>query len=165
MKKTFSALFVVLYHIATIAQAPGDTIVIETFNYNQTYGINQWSPGIRDTMIDFSVLPNVSFEKVLMSYNMRCKDGNVSSGSPGQTDVGCGEWDISCNTYLHDSTRIDSVRFTHPDYTVSGFSGTTFDYTSQPTYDFFQYTQDPGTLNSIISEKSIPIIIRYQYSK
>ncbi len=155
MKKILSCFFFYLVTQAAFGQSPGDTIVVETFNYSQTYGINQWSPGIRDTMIDFSVLPNVSFEKVLMTYNIRCKNGNVSTGS--NTDYGCGEWDASCNTYLHDPSRIDSVKATHPDYTVSGYSGSTFDYTSQPTYDFFQYTQDPGTLSSIISENQYAI--------
>jgi hypothetical protein len=150
MKKTFSSLFLFLMAQIVLGQSPGDTIVVETFNYSQTYGINQWSPGIRDTIIDFSVLPNVSYEKVLMKYNIRCKNGNVSTGT--NTDFGCGEWDASCNTYLHDPSRIDSVKATHPDYTVSGYSGATFDYTSQPTYDFFQYTQDPGSLDSIVAE-------------
>ena len=119
------------------SQSVGDTIVIETFNYNSA---------TRDTVIDFSVLPNVSFEKILMKYNMRCKDGNVSTGS--NTNYGCGEWDYSCNTYIYDSTRIDSVLYTHPDYTVSNYSGTNFSYTNQPTYDFFQYTQNPVRLHS-----------------
>ena len=48
------------------AQNVGDTIVIESFNYTQTYGVNQWSPRIRDTIIDFSILPNQPIEKVLM---------------------------------------------------------------------------------------------------
>jgi len=50
------------------SQVPGDTIVVESFNYSQTYGINQWSPGIRDTMIDFPNLAGVSYEKILMKY-------------------------------------------------------------------------------------------------
>ena len=155
MKKLLSYLSFYLITQVSLGQSPGDTIVIETFNYSQTYGINQWSPGIRDTVIDFSVLPNVSFEKVLMSYNMRCKNGNVSNGS--NTDFGCGEWDASCNTYLHDPSRIDSVKATHPDYTVSGYTGSTFDYTTQPTYDYYQYTQNPGTLDSILSENQYAI--------
>ena len=155
MKRTLFYLFSSLLTLSVLGQSPGDTIVIETFNYSQTYGINQWSPGIRDSVIDFSVLPNVSFEKVLMSYNMRCKNGDVSTGA--NRDLGCGEWDASCNTYLHDPSRIDSVRERHPDYTVSGYSGSTFDYTSLPTYDFFQYTQDPGTLSSIVSENQYAI--------
>lgn len=155
MKRTLFYLLPYLITQSVLAQSPGDTIVIETFNYSQTYGINQWSPGIRDSVIDFSVLPNVSFEKVLMSYNMRCKDGNVSNAS--NRDLGCGEWDASCNTYLHDDSRIDSVRFTHPDYIVSGYTGSTFDYTSQPTYDYYQYTQYSGSLDNIISENQYAV--------
>lgn len=156
MKRTLFYLLSCLATHSVLAQSPGDTIEIRTFNYSQTYGINQWSPGIRDTMIDFSVLPNVSFEKVLMSYNMRCKDGNVSTAT--NRDFGCGEWDASCNTYLHDSTRVDSVMSLHADYIVSGYSGSTFDYTSQPTYDFYQYTQNPGTLDSILSETQYDVV-------
>lgn len=92
-----------------LAQNPGDTIVVETFNYNQTYGVNQWSPGIRDTMIDFPNDTSISYERVLMYYNIRCKDGLVSPAVSGQTDIGCGEWDISCNTYITDSSKTDSV--------------------------------------------------------
>lgn len=130
-----------------IAQSLGDTIVIETFDYNST---------TRDTVIDFSVLPNVSFEKVLMKYNIRCKDGAVNT--TGGNGVACGEWDYSCNTYLHDSSRIDSVRYFTPDYTVSSYSGTTFSYTSQPTNDFYQFTQFPIVVNNIISENQYPLL-------
>ncbi len=153
IKKLILLCFINFVLLTTLyAQQIGDTIVIETFNYSQTYGVNQWSPGIRDTMIDFSVLPDVSFEKVLMSYNIRCKDGNVSSPISGQTDVGCGEWDISCNTYLHDESSIDSVPFTHPDYTISGFSGPIFTYSTLPSYTYYQYTQKDVTINNVIDE-------------
>ena len=137
------------------AQNIGDTITIESFNYSQTYGVNQWSPGIRDTIIDFSILPNQPIEKVLMLYNMRCKDNKVSNSS--NRDQGCGEWDASCNTYFHDSTRIDSVMYTHPNYTISSFSGTTFEYTSQPVYDYYQYKQEVIEINSINNESSYQI--------
>ncbi len=116
MKKILLLCVVVYSVFSTKAQQVGDTIVIESFNYSQTYGVNQWSPGIRDTVIDFSVLPNASIEKVLMLYNMRCKNNLVSNSS--NKDQGCGEWDISCNTYLHDSTRIDSIMYTHPNYII-----------------------------------------------
>lgn len=132
------------------AQAPGDTIEIATFNYSQTYGVNQWSPGIRDSIIDFSVLPDVSYERVLMTYNMRCKGGRVSTGS--NRDLGCGEWDISCNTYLHDSTRIDSVLAKHPDYVISGFTGEDFFFLYEPTYTFYQYTEKEVSINNTQSE-------------
>lgn len=135
-----------------IGQSPGDTIVVETFNYNQTYGINQWSPGIRDTVINFPNLPNVTYEKILMLYNMRCKNGNVSPPVSGQTDIGCGEWDISCNTYIHDSTSIDSITSSTNSHSISNFSGTTYDYSIQPTYDYYRTLQPNTNVINIISE-------------
>lgn len=133
-------------------QSPGDTVVVKTFNYSQTYGVNQWSPGIRDTVIAFPNNPNVSYEKILMLYNMRCKNGNVSPPISGQTDIGCGEWDISCNTYIHDSTSVDSVAATTSSHAISNFSGTTFDYSIQPTYDYYKTLQPNVSVINIISE-------------
>ena len=135
---------------ASSAQSTGDTIVVETFNYTQTYGVNQWSPGIRDTTIDFPSDSNVSYEKILMLYNMRCKDANVSTSS--ERDKGCGEWDISCNTYIHDSTSIDSLANTIPSHSISNFSGTTYSYTTQPTYNYYRYLQPNATVTNIINE-------------
>ncbi|MBL6872983.1 MAG: T9SS type A sorting domain-containing protein [Flavobacteriales bacterium] len=156
MKKLI-LLFVVVYSLFSTskAQQAGDTIVIESFNYTQTYGVNQWSPGIRDTIIDFSVLPNTPIEKVLMLYNMRCKNNLVSNSS--NKDQGCGEWDASCNTYLYDSTRVDSVVYSHPNYIVSNYSGTTFDYTSQEVYNYYQYEQDLVSVNNVTNENSFQI--------
>jgi hypothetical protein len=151
MKRLLS-IILLLASLGAFAQEIGDTITIPTFNYTQTYGVNQWSPGIRDTVIDFSTLPNVSFERVIMSYNMRCKDAKVSNGN--NRDRGCGEWDISCNTYFHDSSRIDSVSYTHPNYIVSGFNGTSFDYTSQPLYDYYRFKQNNVVVNQINSESA-----------
>ena len=150
-KLLLSLLFVGTMMTNVFAQNVGDTIVIETFDYNSL---------TRDTVIDFSVLPNVSFEKILMKYNMRCHGGTVSTSgnNNGPNQGGCGEWDYSCNTYLYDSSRVDSVRYTTPDYTVSGFTGATFSYTSQPTYDFFQYDQNPIIVNNIISENQYPLL-------
>jgi hypothetical protein len=156
MKKLL-LLCVVVYSVFSTskAQQAGDTIVIESFNYTQTYGVNQWSPGIRDTVIDFSVLPNAPIEKVLMLYNMRCKNNLVSNSS--NKDQGCGEWDASCNTYLYDSTRVDSVIYTHPNYTISNFNGTAFDYTSQEVYNYYQYEQDNVSVTNATNENSFQI--------
>ena len=138
--------------LSLFGQSPGDTIVVETFNYSQTYGVNQWSPGIRDTVIEFPNNPNLSYEKILMLYNMRCKNGYVSSPASGQRDIGCGEWDISCNTYIHDSTSVDSVAATTSSHSISNFSGTTFDYSIQPTYDYYRTLQPNVSVVNIISE-------------
>ncbi len=129
------------------AQTIGDTITIQTYEYNST---------TRDSVFDFSVLPNTSFEKIIMEYSIRCTDGLVSNSS--NTNLGCGEWDYSCNTYIEDSSKIDSVLYTHPDLIVSNFSGTTFNYTSQPTYTYYQYPVNNVTLNNIIAENQYNIL-------
>jgi hypothetical protein len=85
-----------------------------------------------------------------MQYRKRCHGGLVSSGS--NPNLGCGEWDYSCNTMLTDSSRTDSVKSTHPNYIVSGFSGTTFNYTANPTYTYYQSTQEDVNYTATNSE-------------
>ena len=149
--KLLYTVFIALILATTLnAQSVGDTIVVETFNYTQTYGINQWSGGIRDTTITFPSDPNVSYEKILMLYNMRCKDANVSTGT--NRDLGCGEWDISCNTYIHDDTKVDSSSATRSSHTISNFSGTTFDYSTSPVNDYYRALQPNVTVVNIIAE-------------
>ncbi|MFC2111390.1 LamG-like jellyroll fold domain-containing protein, partial [Bacteroidota bacterium] len=105
-----------------------------------------------DTMINFPNDTNISFEKILMLYNIRCKDGKVSPATSGQTDIGCGEWDASCSSYITDSTQVDStLNFTNS-YSITGFSGAIYNYTNQPTYNYIQYFQKDVTVDSIISE-------------
>ena len=133
------------FSMVVFAQSVGDTIIIPTYNYTQTQG-----SGIRDTMIDFPDDPSQSYEKILMLYNMRCKDGLVSV--PGNTNRGCGEWDYSCNTYITDSSRIDSVLSYTNSYYISAFSGSTFNYVETPLYDYYQYRQKQVQINNTISE-------------
>lgn len=152
MKKVYLPFLLVMIVSQLMAQNPGDTIEVRSFNYTQTYGINQWSPGIRDTVIEFPNDPNVSYEKIIMSYNMRCKDGNVSPPVQGQTDIGCGEWDISCNTYIHDSSQVDSVLNQANDFLISGFTGTIYDYVSQPTKTFLSFVQKQTVITNTANE-------------
>jgi hypothetical protein len=123
------------------AQATGDTIVVQAFNYNST---------TRDSIISFPTDPSLEFEKIIMLYSMRCKDGLVSTGT--NRNRGCGEWDYSCNTYITDSSHVDSVTAKHPDYSVSGYSGSVYNYVTQATYNMYQDEQQNVVLNSITSE-------------
>jgi hypothetical protein len=150
MKSLLTLAFIFCLTLSLFAQSPGDTVVVKTFNYSQTYGVNQWSPGIRDSVIAFPNDANVSYEKILMLYNMRCKDANVSTGT--QRDLGCGEWDISCNTYIHDSTRVDSSMATTSSHSISNFLGTTFDYSTMPTNTYYQTFQPNVSIANIITE-------------
>ncbi len=96
-----------------------------------------------------------SFEKILMVYNMRCKD-NVTN-TTGGNDVGCGEWDYSCNTFITDPTQTDSTAATHPTHLISGFAGDEFSYTTQPTYTYYQYEQHDISYTEVVEENLAPI--------
>lgn len=117
-----------------------DTVKVQSFDY---YSLT------RDTIIEF---PNTgeSYEKILMRYNMRCHDATVSSSGNnwGPHQGGCGEWDYSCNTYLTDSTRTDSVLSYHVSHDITGFTGSSYDYSTTTTYRYTQSTQKDVTVNS-----------------
>lgn len=135
-----------LFSQTAFGQAPGDTITVQSFSYKS---------GTRDSTVQFPVNSNISFEKVIMEYSMRCKNAQVSTTA--NRNLGCGEWDYSCNTYLHDSAHVDSLEKTFPSHLISGFTGTSFDYTSQPTFDFHQSLQKSVTVNNIVSETASTI--------
>ncbi|MFK7784312.1 MAG: LamG domain-containing protein, partial [Crocinitomicaceae bacterium] len=147
MKRFVAAVVLSVISSIAFAQSPGDTIIVQSFDWSMTALGNS---GVRDMMVPFPDDPNLTYEKIILKYNMRCRDGNVNT--TGGNYVACGEWDYSCNTYIHDSTKIDSVLSTTPDHLITGFSGTTFNYTSTPTYSYYRYLQQNVTLNNIVSE-------------
>ncbi|MBK7761792.1 MAG: T9SS type A sorting domain-containing protein [Bacteroidetes bacterium] len=147
MKQYLSFLLLFCFFIQANAQSTGDTIVVNTFQYGST---------TRDTVIPFPNTPGLTFEKVIMLYNMRCKNGLVSPGTPGQTNIGCGEWDYSCNTYITDSSRVDSMLSGKSSHTISNFAGSMYPYTTTPFYNLYQYTLS-NTTASIISENQYAV--------
>lgn len=139
MRPLFTALLVIaafsLYSQSTTVHA---------LNYNST---------TRDTLVEFPQGDHNEYKKIIMHYSMRCKDGLVSPPISGQTNIGCGEWDYSCNTNLVDSTQIDSLKRVDPDHIISGFSESLYEYTTIPTYTVVQQTlKDVDyTTNNLIS--------------
>ena len=71
-----------------------DTITVQTFD---------WPSESRDSVFQFPDPSEGPFRKIIMEYGMRCHDLLV-----GNLDVGCREWDYSCNTIIYDSSRVDS---------------------------------------------------------
>ena len=100
MLKNFILFLSTLLFFSANAQNIGDTITIQTFDYSST---------TRDTMINF---PNnsLTYEKIIMSYNMRCKDDVVNT-SGSINHIGCGAWD-SLMLKLH-FPRLFDVRRLH----------------------------------------------------
>lgn len=135
MKKTLLLSLCIAFSLQLISQ----NAVVKTFNYEST---------TRDTVVEFPDRDHNDYERILMHYSMRCKDGLVSTGS--QRNLGCGEWDYSCNTYIVDSTRVDSTRASSPDLVFPGYSGSEFSYTNGQTYSYNQYTQYDVRYDNVI---------------
>ena len=153
MKRVILLILFCSFLQTSFSQNPGDTIVVQTFDYSMTYGSGPWSGGDRDTIAHFPNNPNLTFEKIILSYNMRCKD-NVVNTNGQSNSIGCGAWDYSCNTYIHDSTRVDSILLSTPTHSISNYSGLGYNYSITPVYNYIQFLQQNTTTNAIISETS-----------
>jgi hypothetical protein len=83
---------------------------------------------------------------------MRCKDNN-NSNPGGNSRVGCGAWDYSCQTYVHDSTRIDSILHKAISHTITGFNDSIYNYSITPVYNYFYMIDSSGAImiDTIIS--------------
>ena len=130
MKNQFLLFILICSGVASL-QAQ-DTIKVQALTWQDTH---------RSDTVDFPDNPSDTYRKIIMRYNMRCHDALVGNGS-----TGCYEWDYSCNTFVTDPSRTDSTRATAPDYTISGFSETSFPYSHAPTYIYTQYIQHNTTL-------------------
>ena len=126
MKSLFFVLFCSITSVIF-----GQSTTVNALNYNST---------TRDTLIEFPIGDHNQYKKIIMHYSMRCKDGLVSPGISGQTNIGCGEWDYSCNTNIVDSTQVDSLKRVGPDHVISGFEGTLYEFTTQPIYTTVRQT-------------------------
>ena len=122
---------------------PGDTVMVRTFNFDS----NQ-----RSGMYQFPDDTTKTWEKIIMLYSMRCKDGLISNGS--NTNLGCGEWDYNCYTYITDSSQVDSLKVTHPSHVIPNFSGSLYYYTNNPVYSYTLYTQQNVQLDSVLSDSA-----------
>lgn len=124
-QKSFILLLGLIFSLQLFSQR--DTIVVQTFTLDSTS---------RNAVFSFPTEDPNSYEKVLMHYRMRCHDAQVNT--TGGNGIACGEWDYSCNTYIEDPTRIDSLRRTHPTHVISDFNGSVFNYRAEPTYNLIQ---------------------------
>ncbi|MBK9271587.1 MAG: T9SS type A sorting domain-containing protein [Saprospiraceae bacterium] len=104
-----------------------DTIWVQTLT---------WDSAGRQGVWQFPDDPNQDFRKILMYYNMRCHNAAVGNGN-----VGCYEWDYSCNTFVTDSQRLDSTQAIQNNYDISGFNDHTFEYQFQQTFTYYQALQ------------------------
>lgn len=119
-----------------------DTMVVQTFT---------WDSLGRTGYFDF---PNDerSFEKIQMIYNMRCFDAAVGNGN-----VGCKEWDYSCNTFVHVPEMQDSTVAFKYDYEVSQITDDYFAFSPEPHYTWYVFDKIHTNYKNTYSEKSYTI--------
>ena len=120
MKRFFG--FVLAFVFPSMALLAQDTVVVQTLTYDSTTRAGVWT---------FPSDTN-SWRKVIMQYSMRCHDALIGNAN----NVGCYEWDYSCNTIITDSSRTDSAKRTAPDHVISNFSGQQFAITNATTYSY-----------------------------
>lgn len=124
----------------------GQNLSVQTLNYESL---------TRDTVIQFPDIDHNEYERILMHYSMRCKDALVSTGS--NRNLGCGEWDYSCNTYIVDESRTDSLRQISPQFDFIGVGGESFDYTNVPTYTYFTRSETEIDVSTTITSRSYAV--------
>jgi hypothetical protein len=93
------ALIALLLLVSSTAIAQ-DTVIVQTLTFDSVGRAGYFHfPAKADA---------AGFERVIMQYRMRCIGGKVRTTKTGTT--GCGEWDYNCETYIVDSSRMDSVQ-------------------------------------------------------
>lgn len=135
-------LGILLWCLPILATAgPGDTVVVKTIRYDTN---------LRSGTFSFPDEDPAHWEKILMLYSMRCKNGLVSTQtSPNQ---GCGEWDYNCYTYVVDSSQRDSLLSKSPSHGISDFSGSLFRFTTQAQQQYSMSWQQSVSYTSVSNE-------------
>ena len=138
----FICLIALLLNIKDSCYAgTGDTTVVQTLRFDTT---------MRAGVFHFPDDASKTYEKIVMRYSMRCKNGLVSTGT--NRNLGCGEWDYNCYTYIVDSTQMDSLQLTHGTFSISNVTDSIYLFTTQPVYDYYATTQQEVIHDSILSE-------------
>jgi hypothetical protein len=127
-------------------QAQSDTLVVETFDFNDPSPIGFSAP-YRGTF----QFPDTSesFSKILMYYTLKCDPATAQDG------FDCGEWDYLTYTYVYDSTAwFDSTYRTHPNFRIGGVTPDSVPISWQPQYE---YTRDWQKYPVITDTNSVSI--------
>ena len=138
----FIALISLYYSFSQCVYAgTGDTTVVQTFRFDTT---------MRAGVFHFPDDTTKSYEKIIMRYGMRCKNGLISTTT--NRNLGCGEWDYNCYTFMIDSTKLDSIPVTTNRFLISNVSDTIYPYTTVPVFDYINNEQYQVSYTSVLSE-------------
>jgi hypothetical protein len=113
------------FFIPQISASPGDTIVVQTIDFNTPVNPGWGAP--REGWYEFPPAGS-SFQKILMYYTLKCD----ASQSPA-----CGEWDYLTYTFLYQHTDVyDSTLYFHPNYDVFGNAPDTLDFMNSQSWKY-----------------------------
>ena len=126
------------------AQSVGDTVVIESFSFNDPAPASVYRGSFQ--------FPDASeqFQKVLMTYRLKCDPSTRADG------FACGEWDYLTYTYLTDSSGVfDSTRRSISNYQLLNGSAPDSIYMHfSPTYSYYQDWQKYATFTGASARDS-----------
>ncbi|MCC6816472.1 MAG: T9SS type A sorting domain-containing protein [Saprospiraceae bacterium] len=138
LEKVYFYLFSIILSFSVSAQ---DTINFQTLT---------WDSNGRSYWYNFPEIPADQIERINMIYNMRCHNAAVGNGN-----VGCYEWDYSCNTFITDTNRVDSILALHKKYIIPGTSNNEYYYSLSPTSNCISVKQKEISYTSINNEKIV----------
>lgn len=133
--------FIAILSLPNISKAQGDTTWVQTLTFDSTG---------RSYFFDFPEGDHNQYQKIVMEYRMRCKNALVSTGA--DRNKGCGEWDYSCNTFITDTSSVDSAVAGYKSHTIPGFSAATFPYTNAQTYNLIELNKKDVSYSDTTSE-------------
>ncbi len=121
-----------------------DTVTIQTLT---------WDSNGRSYWYNFPDIPLDQIEKINMIYNMRCHNAAIGNAN----GIGCFEWDYSCNTFITDTFRLDSIQTLHRKYDIPGSTSNEYYYSNFPTFNCISINQKSEKYSSITNEKNYVI--------
>ena len=130
MKKIYTFILLFFSCLSVYSQQPGDTIRVQAWEFGSLS---------RDSVVVFPDNDNLTYEKILLKYTMRCKEGLVSNTT--ERNLGCGEWDFSNNTYLVDSNHVETLPSLIGSHYITNYEELVFPFISTPVYDLMRGTQ------------------------
>ena len=135
-----------------ILAAPGDTIVVQTIDFETPVNSGWNAP--RSGWYEFPPA-ETTYEKILMYYTLKC--------DPSQSPA-CGEWDYLTHTFLYKHTGVyDSTLLYHPNFKINGTTPDTLAYMSSkswaylPRWEYSNQTQPTGSYNLGAGDDAIEI--------
>lgn len=153
MSRLFTALLSILC-LSAFAE-PGDTTIVQTYTFEDQNNPNSAYdyPGRRT--FNFPEDDGTTYQKVVMYHTLKC----FEDGTAGNLGFACGEWDYLTYNYLFKHTgEFDSTLTNYPHFLWDNTNFESAYYTTEQTFDSFQYEQQFLVIDNFGEENSFPLL-------